>query len=99
MQTAQWPVVDRPTQLIYIWIFICICICICQQTNTKDIAAQTAQWAVPINVIGSAHLRYCQKKLETLQLGITASREIKEIIASMVKQFLPKLTHISYTKC
>ena len=31
------PLVDRPTQLICIWIFIC-----CQQTNTKDIAGQSA---------------------------------------------------------
>ena len=31
-----WVVVDHPTQLICIWIFIC------QQTNTKDIAGQSA---------------------------------------------------------
>ena len=47
---AMMDLVDRPTQLICIWIFIW------QQTNTKDIAGQSAKKKVPEQTAGSVWL-------------------------------------------
>ena len=65
------PLVDGPTQLIFIWIFI-----YCQKTNDKDIAGQSATSELYLKV-GKAEkiVKSCKKSEKAEMIGKTPQAE------------------------